>query len=170
MAGARSVLEANNKRITKTRMSLMIDEFKQWYGKSKAIIKTPKAPKASKIQPEQAEQILAMDLLQIHAPEIYDICIHIANERRCSKWYGNILKRMGVKAGVSDLFFFEPRNSYHGLWIEVKTISGKPTKSQEEFIKKVISKGYSGMFAYGAQDVLDVVCAYFEIPIIKVPH
>ena len=43
--------------------------------------------------------------------------IHIGNERKCSPQYGAMLKRLGTRAGVSDLFFPRSNGKQHGLFL-----------------------------------------------------
>lgn len=117
---------------------------------------------------EQVEQIKALECLRYHYPDIAHSIIHIANERKTSSYHGAILKRMGVKKGVSDLFVPKPRAGYHGLWIEVKKQNGVPSREQREFLDEVKSDGYAGFIAYGAQSIVDFVCDYFEVDKVKV--
>ncbi len=49
---------------------------------------------------------------------------HIPNERT-DKVQASILKATGVKAGVPDLHLPVPAGSYHGLFIEMKSLDGK---------------------------------------------
>lgn len=45
------------------------------------------------------------------------------------------LKRMGVKPGVPDLFLPFPSMKYSGLWIEMKSMTGRPTACQTEWME-----------------------------------
>ena len=67
--------------------------------------------------------------------------LHIANERKCSIGYGMQLKRMGVRAGVSDCFFLRPTH-YPCAWLELKIGNNKPTALQMEFIQEMRSYGH----------------------------
>ena len=44
------------------------------------------------------------------------------------------LKRMGVKPGVPDLFLPFPVPPFHGLWIEMKSETGRASAVQKEWI------------------------------------
>lgn len=68
--------------------------------------------------------------------------IHIANERRCSLQQGAILKAMGVKRGVSDLFLAYPTKRYAGFWLELKAPGKKPTESQLEWFSRMEKVGF----------------------------
>lgn len=52
------------------------------------------------------------------------------------------LKAEGVKSGISDLFLPVARNGFHGLYIEMKRLKGKPTETQSEFITFALEQGY----------------------------
>lgn len=112
---------------------------------------------------EQVEQIKALECLSHHYPPIASSAIHIANERKTSFAHGAILKRMGVRKGVPDLFFPKPRAGFHGLWIEVKKPGGKPTPEQRAFIDEAVQDGYAAFVASGSQAVVDTVCDYFSV-------
>lgn len=91
--------------------------------------------------------------------------IGIANQRQCSVQYGMMLKRMGVRAGVSDLFF--PRSSFDnhfkGLWLELKTKTGKPSQAQEGFLCDMIAENYMGNFAYGEKQAIEIIRKFYNI-------
>lgn len=72
-----------------------------------------------------------------------DYLIHIPNERKCSPWYGNILRMMGVRSGVSDLFLAYPNKRFHGYWIEFKYDKNKLTASQKTWFRLMGSAGYA---------------------------
>lgn len=62
------------------------------------------------------------------------------------------LKAMGTKPGVPDVFLPVPRNNYHGLWIEMKHGSNKPTKKQWEWIEALHNHGYFVKVCYSARE------------------
>lgn len=95
--------------------------------------------------PEEALQIQIMDWIQLQYPEIYDDVYHIANERKCNPYRGYILKRMGVKPGIADIFVDVSRGTspaYKGMWIELKSAKGKLTRAQTAFLERERAKGY----------------------------
>ena len=121
-----------------------------------------------KIKDEDIVQIKALDCLRHYYPDIASAAIHIANERKTSSMYGSILKKMGVKRGVPDLFWPKPKKKFHGLFIEVKTETGRLSIEQARFIEQSAHDGYFSCVCFGSQDVVDTVCAYFGLPIVKV--
>lgn len=110
---------------------------------------------------EFTEHIKLMTWIRAHK-DISPYVIHIANERQCSPMHGAMLKRMGVKAGVPDLFFFIPANGYHGLWIELKKTNGQISKEQRIFLHDAKSMGYSAKVCYGAKDAAIAIKEYFD--------
>lgn len=117
----------------------------------------------AKFKEEELQQVKAMDWIRKFHPELAKVAIHIANERKTSFYYGYFLKRMGVRKGVSDLFWPKPNSRYSGLWIEVKTLKGKLSKEQKEFLRQINEDGYFGIEAYGAQQIIDIFCNYFYL-------
>jgi hypothetical protein len=89
--------------------------------------------------------------------------LHIANERSCSIQQGMILKRMGVRAGVSDIFIPRANKTLHGLWIELKFGKNKLSSSQLKFINEMIAEGYGAFVAYGAEEAILVIKSFYNI-------
>ena len=72
------------------------------------------------------------------------------------------LKREGVKAGVSDLFLPVPKGEFHGLWIEMKSKKGRPTKAQKKWLKDMKELGYQTAICYGAEEAIEVLKEYLK--------
>lgn len=118
-----------------------------------------------KLGAEQIEQIKVMDWIRHH--KLDDVVFHVANERTCSPQHGSILKRMGVKSGVSDLIVARPSKSFHGAFIELKAIKGKPSSSQLKFLMDMDAEGYFTAVVYGADEAILVIRNYLGI---ESPH
>lgn len=106
-----------------------------------------------------------MDWLRLQHPKIAEYTMHIGNERKATYYAGYIMKRMGVLKGASDLLMawpvLKPDGSYyHGLFIEVKSKSGKPTPEQKSFIERMRGVGYKAEFCYGADEVINTMKEY----------
>lgn len=110
---------------------------------------------------EDIEQVKVMEFMRQCQPDIP--VIHIANQRKCSPVEGRLLKRLGVRAGVSDLFFPRSNDSYKGLWLELKTSVGKPSDLQLEFLAGMIKEGYAGKVCYGAEQAIEVIKRFYLI-------
>lgn len=75
---------------------------------------------------------------------------------------GSRLKAEGVVAGIPDLFLAYPKQSYNGLFIELKTETGKLRKSQKEILTRLNDAGYHAVVAYGYEEAKKVIRMYLE--------
>lgn len=73
------------------------------------------------------------------------------------------LKRMGVKPGVPDLLLPFPVEPYHGLWIEMKSLTGKPTALQKDWVEWLRSVGYAAYICNGAEQAIERIEEYLGI-------
>lgn len=112
---------------------------------------------------ESNEQIAAMDWLRAQYPSIAEHTMHIGNERKSTHFAGYIMKRMGVLKGASDLFMAWPNAGYHGLFIEVKSMKGKPTPEQLAFIQRMTDVRYYACICYGADEVISTMKYYIRL-------
>ncbi len=73
------------------------------------------------------------------------------------------MKAEGFKAGTSDLFIAVPKESFHGLWVEMKA-TGKTkcsvSDSQWEHIYDMRSVGYEAYPAYGQDHAMQIIKDY----------
>lgn len=109
---------------------------------------------------ESQEQIAAMEWLRLQYPNIAEHTMHIGNERKASYFVGYIMKQMGVLKGASDLFMAWPSGGFHGLFIEVKSKTGKPTAYQLAFLERMNKVGYLAKVCYGADEVISTMREY----------
>ena len=72
------------------------------------------------------------------------------------------LKRSGVLAGIPDLCVPYPKEPYHALYVEYKTLKGKPSSAQLLVIEYLRMKGYKAVICYGLEEAMEVVKAYME--------
>jgi hypothetical protein len=81
-------------------------------------------------------------------------------------------KKLGVKPGVSDLFFAYPCGEFAGLWIEMKKqrlafrSAGEAARAvsedQEEFQKNMRWAGYETDVCYGCAEAINIISSYLE--------
>ena len=88
---------------------------------------------------------------------------HIANERS-DKVQASILKKMGVKKGVPDLCLPAPSGKYHGLFIEMKTDTGRASAEQLWWISHLEANGYAAAVCYGWNRAVEVLEWYLNLP------
>lgn len=97
-------------------------------------------------------------------PEL-DLLYAIPNGEKREKRTGARLKRMGVKAGVPDLFWPVARRGKHGLYLELKAdATRKPTPAQIEMGRRLIQQGYTVMVAYGWEQAAAFLLDYYGCP------
>ena len=94
-------------------------------------------------------------------PEL-KLLYHIPNGGSRNKKEAVKLKRMGVKAGVADLFLPVARSGYHGLYIEMKYEDGRLSKSQREFLTAAAAEQYCCLVCYSAADAIETLEKYMH--------
>lgn len=87
---------------------------------------------------------------------------HIPNERE-DKIQASILKDMGVKPGVPDLCLPFPAGKYHGLYIEMKAMDGKPSDEQVWWLEHLKANGYACSVCYGWKQAVEVLQWYLNL-------
>lgn len=92
------------------------------------------------------------------------LLFHIPNERHCTPQQGKHLQRMGVRRGVPDLCLPVPRGPYHGLWIEMKTESGRTTGDQDWWGERLLGQGYMWEVCHGWESAVRVLEWYMSLP------
>jgi len=70
------------------------------------------------------------------------------------------LKREGLRPGVCDLLLALPGKSTHGLFLELKTSTGKVSPEQEQFIADVRRFGYTAVVCRSTDEARKVITEY----------
>lgn len=95
--------------------------------------------------------------------QIADLLYHPANGGKRNKREAAKLKRMGVLAGVPDLFLSFPAKSLHGLYLELKREDGgRLYKSQREFIARVRDVGYGAEVIRSVDEGIEILEWYLN--------
>lgn len=116
------------------------------------------------IPTEDTEQIIVFSWAQMSLgryPELKWLH-HIPNGGKRSKAEAGRFKAMGVRSGVSDIFLPVSRGGYHGLYVEMKALDGKPTSKQLEFLVDITAAGYLGRVCYGADEAIETIEQYLK--------
>jgi len=79
-----------------------------------------------------------------------------------NKVKGGILKGLGLKKGIPDLFFALPINGKHGLYIEMKTATGKLEKEQIKYQKLLAGVGYNWELCRSLDEFITVIETYLK--------
>ena len=109
---------------------------------------------------ERQEQECVIDWIDKAQPWLRNHTIKIHNESKCSQFIGAKLNAQGRLAGASDLFIALPTMKYFGLFLEMKSMTGKPTKLQLEFLERMNKIGYFAVCCHGADNAIATITAY----------
>jgi hypothetical protein len=72
------------------------------------------------------------------------------------------LKQMGLTPGYPDLFLAIPTPEFHGLFIEMKTKTGKVQKNQLAIHKMLMSVHFAVCVCYDWMEAMQVIEGYLE--------
>jgi hypothetical protein len=111
---------------------------------------------------EDFDQICIIKWFEKTFPDLKQDMHHFANQRKCSWYQGKLLKSMGVKAGVADLFLAVPKNGKSGLWLELKTKKGRLTQHQIDFLERKSNLGYVAAAVWGQEDAKHYILNYLS--------
>ena len=111
---------------------------------------------------ESVEQIRLFQWARSWEDEIPELAtlFHPPNGGWRHKATARRLKAMGTKAGVPDVWLPVPRAGYHGLVIEMKYGSNKPTKSQQQWIDALREQGHRVDVCYSCIEAKMVILEY----------
>jgi hypothetical protein len=117
---------------------------------------------------EGIEQTALLSQFSYFYPNAADLLIHIPNGgSRKNALEGALLKRQGVKAGVSDLFLALPAQIdgivYHGFWLEFKATppnDAAVSDKQLAWIAAVRKVGYMGEVGMGLDASIALLHTY----------
>lgn len=113
------------------------------------------------IKGEQACQINLVNWIKYTFESAKKDLYHFANERKCTPQHGRILQRMGVQAGVADLFIGIPRHGKGGLWLEIKIDKNQLSPAQKEFLERQIQNNFAAACCWDLDACMRVVGNYF---------
>ncbi|MEI7232840.1 VRR-NUC domain-containing protein [Pectobacterium carotovorum] len=119
---------------------------------------------------EQAALIEWADKTVIADVKIGDYLLHIPNGGKRGPKAARDAKRLGVRAGVPDLFLALPRGGYVGLWIEIKAKGGKLSAQQEVWLKRLEDAGYRAVCCFGFNQASSAISEYINCGNENVPY
>ncbi len=97
---------------------------------------------------EQAALIEWAGLATVNGIRPGEFLIHIVNEGKRGPKAARDAKRMGLRKGIPDLLLALPRAGYAGLWIEMKSKTGRLTTDQKEWNERLNNVGYRAVICY----------------------
>jgi hypothetical protein len=110
---------------------------------------------------ESQLQTACVNYFRVRYPN--EVIFAIPNGGNRSAVTGAMLKREGVMAGVADLFIMAPRGGFHGLFIEMKTKTGRQTESQKLFQNICELEGYAYRIARSLDDFMQLTSNYLAL-------
>lgn len=114
---------------------------------------------------EDTEQIALFDWAMIQRckyPEI-GLMFHVPNGGFRIPAEARRFQRMGVRAGVPDVFLPVPRGRYHGLFIEMKRADGGRLRpDQEGWLEALREQGYRAEVCHGFDAARLVIIEYLK--------
>jgi hypothetical protein len=73
------------------------------------------------------------------------------------------LKAEGVRRGVPDLCLPVARDGYHGLYVEMKTVTGRTRPDQRDWIERLQGQGYRAVVCRGWAAAWNEIANYLDI-------
>lgn len=123
-----------------------LDRFAQHVaagGKPKDFLRTPARRKARQLESKEQQFVIRWWAAACHGyklPEHILMANPLGGYR--TKETAARLKAEGARAGTPDLFLAVRRNSWAGLWIEMKTPTGRIEPEQTTFMDDLLAQGY----------------------------
>lgn len=87
---------------------------------------------------------------------------HIPNETVGGVRWVTRNRQLGVKKGVPDLMLPIPMHGYHGLFIEMKTATGKVRPEQKRWLDALTTFGYRAVVCHGWQEAKKELETYMK--------
>jgi hypothetical protein len=119
------------------------------------------------LKAEEGEQKEVFDFINL-TPEIKHLSFATMNEVKVRPQEGEVLKALGKRRGVLDIYVDKPKHGYHGLRIELKAKSpytgnwGYPTKEQKAWVEALNNEGYYAKVCKGATDAIQTIKDYLQ--------
>lgn len=114
---------------------------------------------------EDAEQVAFFqwaDLATVNGVKVGDYCFHVPNGGKRNPREAARFKKMGVRAGVSDIIMLYPMGGFHGLIIELKAANGKMTSDQVKWQGRMGDVGYFVVTCWGFESAKKTVEDYLS--------
>ena len=112
--------------------------------------------------PEEREQKLVVAYIRRAYPKALFTCSPAGFKmpKLLSIMFAKWAYAMGYRKGVSDLIIFEARKGCHGLFIEMKSATGRPTDEQKVFLDMVGARGYANKVCKSFEEAITLLDWY----------
>lgn len=110
---------------------------------------------------EQDLQMNCVKWFELSYPK--ELILHYPAGGYRTKAEAGIIKAMGVKKDIPDLFIPAMRGGYGGLWVELKKPGESPSPEQVEMIMELNNKGYKAVWSDNLDHFMGLVRHYMEL-------
>ena len=90
-------------------------------------------------------------------PKLCKLVLHFPNEGKRSPRYGKLMKDLGMRPGVADLFLPAGRHGFIGAWIEVKSVGGTVSPLQKLFLEDMAAENYFTAVCWSINEGLNLL-------------
>ncbi len=122
-------------------------------------------PKRRRGHCEHREAVSLMQMVRSHERDCPDLELLYAvpngGDRR--KATAGKMKAEGQRAGVPDYALPVSRGAFHGLYIELKTPTGAPSREQRRWLQRLREQGYRAEVCHGWRAAWTVLCDYLGL-------
>ena len=109
---------------------------------------------------EHIEQVKVVQHFRAFYPDTIIAAIPNGGDRTASERVR--LHSEGVLAGMPDLCVLEPKNGFHGLFVEMKTKAGVVSSKQSTVGLQLNAKGYLCLVSRSAPDAIKIIEDYLN--------
>jgi len=109
---------------------------------------------------EHIDQVKVVQHVRAFYPEVIIAAIPNGGDRSASERVR--LHSEGVLAGMPDLCVLEPKNGFHGLFVEMKTKAGVVSDKQSSVGLQLNAKGYLCLVSRSAPDAIKIIEDYLN--------
>jgi len=114
---------------------------------------------------ERQFQALVIEYIDRRYPQIGSLCFHVPLELlRREKHTAGMFHALGARAGVADVVMLVARGAYHGLVVELKSPTHRPTDSQCKFLEAARAQDYAACWSDSLNTVLKLIDVYLTLP------
>lgn len=106
---------------------------------------------------EHSLQVGCVNWFRLQYPRLAKALFSVPNGANVTEREGKWLKAEGLTSGVSDLILAIPNRENRGVFIEIKTPSGRVSKEQKDFLALMSSLGYRTEVVRTFDRFMDVV-------------
>lgn len=112
------------------------------------------------VRKEHQEQVKVVQYVRTFYPEV--LLCSIPNGAGTTAKNRLSLYFEGLLAGMPDLFLAEPQKGFNGLFLEMKTETGRESQEQKLLRDKLTKNGYLCLVARNHQDAIKFIEDYMD--------